>query len=101
MSFGDLEATENKNVIVSAKIVAHLPKESEVPMSFLVVDFKYIFSVVSLYQTNKSLADNIKPGDEILIKNPNMIYTSLEFKGRLYTFQTIKITDIPNILLNG
>ncbi len=55
-------------------------------MSFLVVDYKYIFSVVSLYQVNKSLSDNVKPGDEILIKNPNMIYTSLEFKGKLYTF---------------
>jgi hypothetical protein len=62
----------------------HLPKEQEVPMSFLVVDFKYIFSVVSLYHINKSLSDNIKPGDEILIKNPNMIYSSLEYKGKLY-----------------
>lgn len=55
-------------------------------MSFLVVDFKYIFSVVSLYHINKTLSDNIRPGDEILIKNPNMIYTSLEYKGKLYTF---------------
>jgi len=89
------------HVIVSAKIVSHLPKEQEVPMSFLIVDYKYIFSVVSLYHTNKSIADNIKAGDEILIKNPHMIYTSLEFKGKLYTFQTIKITEISNVLLNG
>jgi len=39
-------------------------------MCFLVVDFKYNFSVVSIYHTNKSLTDNIKAGDEILIKNP-------------------------------
>jgi hypothetical protein len=41
---------------------------------------------VSIYHTNKSLTENIKHGDEILIKNPDMIYTSLEYKGRLYTY---------------
>jgi hypothetical protein len=65
------------------------------------VDFKYNFSVVSLYHTNKSVAENIKHGDEILIKNPNIIYVSLEFKGKLYTYQTIKVTDITNVLING
>jgi hypothetical protein len=65
------------------------------------VDFKYNFSVVSLYHTNKSVAENIKHGDEILIKNPNIIHVSLEFKGKLYTYQTIKVTDITNVLING
>jgi hypothetical protein len=57
-------------------------------MCFLVVDFKHNFSVVSLYHTNKTLAaeSHIKNGDEILIKNPDMIFTSLEFKGKLYTY---------------
>jgi len=70
-------------------------------MSFLVVDFKHNFCVVSIYHTNKSLTENIKHGDEILIKNPNLIYTSLEYKGRLYTYQTVKGTEITNILVNG
>jgi Tetratricopeptide repeat protein 5 OB fold domain len=65
------------------------------------VDFKYNFSVVSLYHTNKSVAENIKHGDEILIKNPHIIHVSLEFKGKLYTYQTIKVTDITNVLING
>ena len=75
-------------MILSAKIVTHLPKEQDVPMCFLVVDFKHNFSVVSLYHTNKTLvADNhLKSGDEILIKNPDSIFTSLEFKGKLYTY---------------
>lgn len=71
------------------------------PMSFLIVDFKYSFSVVSIYHTNKSLTDNIKHGDEILIKNPQLIHTSLEYKGKLYTYQTIKVTDITNVLINS
>jgi hypothetical protein len=70
-------------------------------MCFLIVDFKYNFSVVSIYHTNKSLAENIKSGDEILIKNPNLIFTSLEFKGKLYTYQTVKVTHISNVLLNN
>jgi hypothetical protein len=70
-------------------------------MCFLIVDFKYNFSVVSIYHTNKSLAENIKTGDEILIKNPNLIFTSLEFKGKLYTYQTVKVTEISNVLINN
>lgn len=70
-------------------------------MCFLVVDFKYNFCVVSIYHTNKSLTENIKHGDEILIKEPNMIYASLEYKGKLYTYQAVKVTDINNILVNG
>lgn len=88
-------------MIVSAKVVCHLAKEQDVPMCFLVVDFKYNFSVVSIYHTNKSLTDIIKPGDEILIKNPQMIHTSIEFKGKLYNYQTLKVTDITNILINS
>lgn len=86
---------------MSAKIVSHLPKEQDVPMCFLIVDFKHNFSVVSLYHTNKSLATDLKHGDEILIKNPDVIFTSLEFKGKLYTYQTAKVTDISTVLVNG
>ena len=80
-----------------------MPKDQEVPQCFLVVDFKHNFSVVSLYHTNKQLADesHIKSGDEILIKNPDIIHTSLEFKGKLYTYQTVKVTDITQVLVNG
>ena len=70
-------------------------------MCFLIVDYKYNFSVVSIYHTNKQLSDKIKAGDEILIKNPNMIHTSLEFKGKLYTYQAIKATEISNVLINS
>ena len=45
---------KNKDVILSAKIVTHLPKEQDVPLCFLIVDFKYNFSVISLYHANKS-----------------------------------------------
>ena len=98
-----MQAGETPNAIISAKVVTDLPKEQDVPMCFLIVDFKYNFSVVSLYHTNKSLVVDacIKSGDEILIKSPCYVFTSLEFKGRLYTYQTLKVTDISNILVNG
>ncbi len=87
-ALNQLESGENRDIILSLKIVTHLPKDQEVPMCFLVVDFKYNFSVLSIYNTNKTLVvDNtIKAGDEILIKNPDTIFTSLEFKGKLYTY---------------
>lgn len=56
------------------------------PVCFLIVDFKYNFSIVSIYHTNKSLSETYKHGDEILIKNPNTIFVSLEYKGKLYTY---------------
>lgn len=98
-----MSAGENMSVILSAKVVSHMPREQEVPQCFLVVDFKHNFCVVSLYHTNKSLAveSHIKHGDEILIKNPDMIFTSLEFKGKLYSYHTVKVTDISNVLVNG
>lgn len=30
-----------------------------------------------------------------------MIFTSLEFKGKLYTYQTVKAVDITCVLVNG
>jgi len=101
VALNQLEVGENPNVIISAKIVNHLPKEQDVPMCFLIVDFKYNFSVISIYHTNKSLAENIKHGDEILIKNPQVIHTTLEYKGKLYSYQTVKVTDITNVLINS
>lgn len=100
-ALNQMQSGENRDIILSAKIVSHLPKEQEVPMCFLIVDFKHNFSVVSLYHTNLSLASDIKNGDEILVKNPDVIFTSLEFKGKLYTYQTVKVTDISQILVNG
>lgn len=101
VAINQLDPGENIGVILSAKIVNHLPKEQEVPMCFLVVDFKYNFSVVSIYHTNMSLEESLKHGDEILIKNPHVVFTSLEFKGKLYTYQTVKVPEIQNILVNG
>jgi hypothetical protein len=53
VSLNQLEAGENRGVILSAKIVTHLPKEQDVPLCFLIVDFKYNFSVISLYHANQ------------------------------------------------
>ena len=50
-----LDSGENPAAIVSVKIVNTLPKEQEVPLCFLVVDHKYNFSVISIYNTNKTL----------------------------------------------
>ena len=73
------------------------------PLCFLIVDFKFNFCVISLYHANKSLVEDnhLKAGDEILVKNPDVIFTSLQFQGRLYAYQTVKVTDITNILVNG
>jgi hypothetical protein len=99
-TMGDLDQGENSGAIISLKVVTHLPKDNDVPISYLVVDHKYNFSVVSVYNANKELTDAIRFGDSILIKNPNVIFTKLEYKGKLYSYQSIKVTEINNILVN-
>ena len=83
------------------KIVMHLERKQEVPMSFLMVDSKMTFSVVSFYHTTKGVLDVIKTGDLVYIKNPQLVFTSIEFKGRLYSFQSVKVAELTDVLLNG
>ena len=67
--------------MVSIKVVHNLDKESDVPMCFLVVDYKHNFCVVSIYHTSKDLLSMMKPGTEIFIKNPQLVLIQLSFKG--------------------
>ena len=79
----------------------HLEKPTEVPMSFLVVDSKQCYSVVSFYHTNKTLSTTLQANDLLYIKNPQLIFTSLDFKNRSYSYNCVKVADIMDVLLNG
>jgi hypothetical protein len=91
----------NQGALISGKIVAHLAKDQEVPMCFLVVDHQYNFCVVSLYKTNKSITDKIGAGDHIWIKNPQYIFTSIDCKGKNYSYNSIKIDWLADVLVKG
>ena len=39
-------------------------------------------------------------GDEVLIKNPYMLYMTLEANGKMHAYQTIKVMDIRDVLIN-
>ena len=43
----------------------------------------------------------LKAGDLIYVKNPHMIYTALDFKGRSYHYNCIKIAALSDVLVNG
>jgi len=68
-----LQNGENPGVMVSTKVVNQLDKQSDVPLCFLLVDYKHNFCVASIYHTSKGLANKIKSGSEILIKNPQLV----------------------------
>lgn len=85
-TIGDLQNGENVGAILTCKIVMHLEKHSEVPMTALIVDSAHNFCVASFYGTNKSLTEKVQNGDLLYIKNPQLIFTSLEFKQRLYSY---------------
>lgn len=51
----DLSNGTNAGALLPVKVIMHLEKPTEVPMSFLVVDSKQCYAVVSFYHTNKTL----------------------------------------------
>jgi len=69
-------------------------------MCFLMVDYQYNFSVLSLYHTAQEFKDRIQYGDEVLIRNPTLNYVSMENKGKIYSYPSIKVTNITDILIN-
>jgi len=91
----------NIDAILPVKVVMYLEKPNEVPMSFLVVDSKQCYAVVSFYHTNQTLKENLVQGDLIHIKNPQLIFTSIDFKSRSYSYNCVKIAEIMDVLVNG
>ena len=80
--------------MISSKVVNILDKEVDVPMCFLLVDYKHNFCVMSIYHTSKKMTENIRSGSEVLIKNPHLVLVQLSFKGYQYNYQCLKITDV-------
>lgn len=78
----------------------HLDKYSEVPVSCLIVDSHNSYAVASFYGTNNTFKTKIQNGDLLYIKNPQLIFTSLEFKSRLYSYQCVKVSEITDVLVN-
>lgn len=87
--------------MISAKIVNNLEKGSDVPVCFLLVDYKHNFCVASIYHIGKAVTNKIRSGSEVFIKNPHLVLIQLNFKGYHYNYQCLKVTDISNILVNG
>merc|ERR1712228_678097 len=97
----DLSNGTNTGALLPVKVIMHLEKPTEVPMSFLVVDSKQCYAVVSFYHTNKTLAKTLQAGDLLYIKNPQLIFTSLDFKNRIYSYNCVKVAEIMDVLVNG
>jgi hypothetical protein len=57
--------------------------------------------MASIYNANSDIISKLKYGDSLLVKNPNLVYTSLEYREKMFTFPTIKVDDVSNFLLNG
>jgi tetratricopeptide (TPR) repeat protein len=96
----ELESGENIGAIFSAKVICHIHKEPEVPACFLVIDSKGTYSVVSLYNINKGIKDKIKYGDEILIRDPVLLFISIEYESRLMTYPCVRVINLSDVLVN-
>lgn len=78
----------------------HLDRPQDVPTSCLVVDSKNVTAVISFYGTNNSLKEKVHVGDLCYIRNPQLIFTSITFQGRMYAYQCVKVNDISDVLVN-
>jgi len=83
------------------RVICSLEKEDDVPMCFLVVDGKYNFAVISIYNTNRSIQDVVKFNSEVVVSSPNVVKISLEDRQKTYSFNCIKIMDLNSILIDG
>ena len=101
VDLSQLQNGENPGLMISTKVVYNLEKPTDVPICFLLVDFKHNFCVMSIYNVSKQLSDKIRSGSEVLIRAPHLVLIQLQFKGYTYNYQCLKITDIRNILVNG
>lgn len=96
----DLESGVNTGAILPVKILMHLDRPQDVPTSCLVVDSKNVTAVVSFYGTNNTLKEKVNIGDTIYIRNPQLIFTSITFQGRMYAYQCCKVNDITDVVVN-
>lgn len=68
-----LQVGENPKSFVCAKVLCTLEKQTDVPQCFLMVDCKSNFYVISVYHMAKGLHDVVRPGSELLIRNPHLV----------------------------
>merc|ERR1712178_302404 len=101
VDISQLQNGENPGLMISSKVVYNLEKPADVPVSFLIVDFKHNFCVMSVYHVSKQLSEKIRSGSEVLVREPHLVLVQLQFKGYTYSYQCVKVTDIRNILVNG
>lgn len=99
--FAELNNGNNQGKMISSKVVMHLAKEQQVPNCFLLVDHQYNFAVMSLYNTNSAITEKVKAGDHIYIKNPQYIFTSIDHKGKRFSYNSLKIDWLADVLVNS
>lgn len=101
MDISQLSTGENPGLVISSKVVYNLEKPSDVPVSFLLVDFKRNFCVMSVYHVSTNVCGKIRSGSEVLIREPHLVLIQLQSKGRTYGYQCIKVTDVSCLLVDG
>jgi tetratricopeptide (TPR) repeat protein len=96
----DCVTGENLGVIYCAKVICQLHKDPSVPACFLVIDSKFTYSVVSIYNINNGIKDKINYGDEILIRDPVLMFISIEYEGKLLSYPCIRVINLSDLLVN-
>lgn len=85
LTLEDCKTCVNKGGAYIGKVISPLKKEQEVPVCFLLVDSSYKFVVMSLYNINHNI-DCLKLGDEVIIRDPNLLYISIKHKKSVLSY---------------
>ena len=96
----DMSAGENYGVIYCGKVICHISKSPDVPACILCIDSKSTYTVISLYNITKGVKDKLKYGDEVLIRDPVLMFVSIEYESRLVTYPCIRVINLSDILIN-
>ena len=96
----DMKAGENVGVIFCGKIICQIHKDPPVPACFLCIDSKQSYTVISLYNISQNVKDKINYGDEVLIRDPVLLFISIEYESKLMTYPSIRVINLSDILIN-
>jgi predicted nucleotide-binding protein (sugar kinase/HSP70/actin superfamily) len=47
------------------------------------------------------MKEAVQPGDLLHVKNPELIFTSLDFKNKMYHYNCVKVASLNDVLHNS
>jgi hypothetical protein len=101
-NFDHFSIGENKNKLITAKIIQPITKSFEVPLSLICVDHNGVFFSLSIYNVSKTFLDGVKFGtSNVVLLDPVYKFISFTYGDRTYEHPCIQLSNPSKILIDG